>query len=147
MDDLILLVISYNCCQLKDCGVGVSGYKPELWFCTGSKSAFNVSEIRDDEDLWQCSWLEIRLNVFHRSTIQHEQFIILTIIFMTESITQPKPFLRNFCLFDLIIIWIDLGISSIPFSIVSAFINNCFCFLLLSTFPIFLNSKLMLLRA
>ena len=25
--------------------------KPELWFCTCSKSARGVSEIRDDEDL------------------------------------------------------------------------------------------------
>ena len=33
-------------------------------------------EIRDGEDLWQWSWLEIRLNTFLRSTIPQKQFII-----------------------------------------------------------------------
>ena len=36
--------------------------KPELRFCTGSNPAHGVSEIRDGEDLWQWSQLEIRLN-------------------------------------------------------------------------------------
>ena len=38
--------------------------KPELRFCAGSNLASGVSEIRDGEDLWQWSWLEIRLNAF-----------------------------------------------------------------------------------
>ena len=36
----------------------------ELRFCAGSNPAC-VMEIRDGEDLWQWSWLKIRLNVFH----------------------------------------------------------------------------------
>ena len=43
--------------------------KPELRFCAGSNPARGVSEIRDGEDLWQWSRLEIRLNTFRRSTI------------------------------------------------------------------------------
>ena len=50
--------------------------KSELRFCTGSNPAHGMSEIRDGEDLWQWSRLEIRLNVFHRSTILQKQFII-----------------------------------------------------------------------
>ena len=36
--------------------------KPELRFCAGSSPACGVSEIRDGQDLWQWSRLEIRLN-------------------------------------------------------------------------------------
>ena len=43
--------------------------KPELRFCGGSNPAHGVSEIRNGEDLWQWSRLEIRLNAFRRSTI------------------------------------------------------------------------------
>ena len=43
--------------------------KPKLRFCAGSYSFRSVSEIRDGKDLWQWSLLEIRLNVFRRSTI------------------------------------------------------------------------------
>ena len=43
--------------------------KPELRFCTSSNPARGVSEIRDGEDLWKWSPLEIRLNVFRRSAI------------------------------------------------------------------------------
>ena len=39
--------------------------------------------IRDGEDLWQWSWLEIRLNVFRRSTIPQKQFI--TVIWKMNS--------------------------------------------------------------
>ena len=49
--------------------------KSELRFCAGSNPARGVSEIRDDEDLWQRSRLEIRLNAFRRSTITQKQFI------------------------------------------------------------------------
>ena len=51
--------------------------KPKLRFCAGSKPACGVSEIRDGEDLWQWSRLEIRLDVFRRSTIPQKQFIII----------------------------------------------------------------------
>ena len=49
--------------------------KPELRFCAGSNPARDVSEIRDGEDLWQWSQLEIRLclsSVNHTTkTIHH----------------------------------------------------------------------------
>ena len=51
--------------------------KPGLRFCTGSNPARGVSEIRDGENLWQWSQLEIRLNTFRRSTIPQKQFIII----------------------------------------------------------------------
>ena len=54
--------------------------KPKLRFCAGSNPARAMSEIRDDEDLWQWSRLEIRLTVFRRSTIPQKQFIIIIII-------------------------------------------------------------------
>ena len=57
--------------------------KPELRFCAGSR---DMSEIRDGEDLWQWSQLEIRLNTFRRSTISQKQFIIIIII------THIKPY-------------------------------------------------------
>ena len=43
--------------------------KPELRFCAGSNPARGASEIRDGDDLWQWSRLEIRLNAFRRSVI------------------------------------------------------------------------------
>ena len=36
-----------------------------------------VSEIRDGEDLWEWTRLEIRLNAFRRSIIPQKQFIII----------------------------------------------------------------------
>ena len=54
--------------------------KPELRFCASSNPARAVSKIRDGEDLWQWSRLEIRLNAFRRSTISQKQFIIIIII-------------------------------------------------------------------
>ena len=50
---------------------------PELRFCAGSNPARSVSEIRDGEDLWQFSLLEIRLITFRRSTIPQKQLIII----------------------------------------------------------------------
>ena len=58
--------------------------KPELRFCAGSNPARGVSEIRDGEDLWQWSRLEIRLNAFHRSTIPQKQFFIIIIIIIIK---------------------------------------------------------------
>ena len=54
--------------------------KPELRFCAGSNLPRGVSEIRDGEDLWQWSRLELRLNAFRRSTISQKQLIIIIII-------------------------------------------------------------------
>ena len=53
--------------------------KPELRFCAGSNPARGVSDIRDGEDLWQWSRLEIRLKAFHWSNIPQRQFIIIII--------------------------------------------------------------------
>ena len=54
--------------------------KPELRLCSGSNPARSVSGFCDSEDLWQWSWLEIRLNTFRWSTIPQKQFIIIFII-------------------------------------------------------------------
>ena len=43
--------------------------KAEFRFCAGSNPGRSMLEIRDGEDLWQWSWLEINLNAFRRSTI------------------------------------------------------------------------------
>ena len=51
--------------------------KSELRFCAGSNPARGVSEIRDGENLWQWSRLEIKLNAFRRSAIPQKQFIII----------------------------------------------------------------------
>ena len=51
--------------------------KPKLRFCAGSNPARCMSEIRNGEDLWQWSRLEIRLNTFCWSTIPQKQFIII----------------------------------------------------------------------
>ena len=50
--------------------------KLKLKFCTGSNPAHVMLEIHDGEDLWQWSWLEIRLHVFPWLTIPRKQFII-----------------------------------------------------------------------
>ena len=54
--------------------------KLELRFCAGSNPARGVSGIHDGKNLWQWSWVKIRLNAFCRSTIQRKQFIIIIII-------------------------------------------------------------------
>ena len=59
--------------------------KLEIRFCVGLNPACGVSEIRDAEDLWQWSWLKIRLNVFRRSTMPQKQFIIIIIIIIIIS--------------------------------------------------------------
>ena len=43
--------------------------KPEFRFSARLNPAHGVLEIRDGEDLWQWSRLEIRLNTFRRSTV------------------------------------------------------------------------------
>ena len=57
--------------------------KPELRFCTGSNPARGVLEIRDGEDLWQWSRLEIRLRlspVNHTTKTIHHQLRISVIL-------------------------------------------------------------------
>ena len=76
-------------CGIWHCGVMVittaqlHSTKPKLRFCTGSNPAQGVSEIRNGEDLWQWSRLEIRLNAFRWSTIPQKQFIIIIIMEIT----------------------------------------------------------------
>ena len=75
--------------------------KPELRLCAGSNPARGVSEIRDGEDLWQWSQLEIRLNAFCQSTIPQKQFIIIIIMIKYEKhekYLSSNPFvpLQNF---------------------------------------------------
>ena len=50
-------------------------------FGTGSNPAHGMSGIHDGEDLWQWSWLEIRLNAFLQSNIPQKRFIIITFVF------------------------------------------------------------------
>ena len=64
--------------------------KPELRFYTDLNSARGVSEIHDGEDLWQWSRLEIRLNVFRRSTIPSNNSSIIIIIIIIIIITNDS---------------------------------------------------------
>ena len=64
--------------------------KPVLRFCAGSNPARGVLEIRDGEDLWQWSRLEIRLNAFRRSTIPQKQFIIIIIDTQNHLVFPPN---------------------------------------------------------
>ena len=65
----------------------------ELRFCAGPNPAPGVSEIRNDEDLWQWSRLEVRLKAFRRSTIPQKPFIIIIIIIIVKHVapTFMKP--------------------------------------------------------
>ena len=59
--------------------------KPELRFCAGSNPARGVLEICDGKNLRHWSRLEIRLNIFRRSTIPQKQFIIIIVQFFSLS--------------------------------------------------------------
>ena len=85
--------------------------KPELRFCPGSNPARGVLNIRDGDDLWQWSWLEIMLNTFRWSTISQKQFIIIINIifkkfFMVKRMEKVlfvntvvnKMFFLHFCI-------------------------------------------------
>ena len=74
--------VCHSCCKLLCCGAvlwhrgavvtttaQLHSTKPELRLCGGSNPASGVSEICDDENLWQWSRLEIRLHAFRRSNI------------------------------------------------------------------------------
>ena len=49
-------------------------------------------EIRDYEDIWQWSWLEIRLNAFRRSTMSQKQFIIINLCSKCKQIRNKLRF-------------------------------------------------------
>ena len=68
--------------------------KHELRFCADSNPARGVSEIRNADDLWKWSRLEIRLDTFRMSTISQKQFIIMIIIIiiMIFIIINKTPF-------------------------------------------------------
>ena len=72
---------------------------PELRFCAGSNPACGVSEIRDGEDVWQWSRLQIKQNAFRRSTISQKQFIIIITnpgsLFVKLSIGCKVTFVRG----------------------------------------------------
>ena len=74
--------------------------RSQLKFCAGSNPAHGVLEIRDDENFWQLSRLEIRLNAVRRSTIPQKQFIIIIIIKDCSQISSflqvKKNFFRNY---------------------------------------------------
>ena len=76
--------------------------KPELRFCAGSNPSRGLSEIRDGENLWQWSRLEIRLNAVCRSTIPQKQFIIIndSLIIKTVYWTSPTLVGLRWCLID-----------------------------------------------
>ena len=54
--------------------------KPDFRFCADLFPPRSVSEIRDGEDIWRWSWLEIRLKAFRWSITPQKQFIIVIII-------------------------------------------------------------------
>ena len=69
--------------------------KTELRSCAGSNPARGVSEIRDGGDLWQWPRLEIRLNVFRRSTMPQKQFIIIIIIIIIIRVNKNETFAQD----------------------------------------------------
>ena len=52
-----------------------------------------LSEIRDGENLWELSWLEIRLNTFGQSTIPQKQFIIIIIMIIIKMSPSLNEYL------------------------------------------------------
>ena len=76
--------------------------KPELRFCASSNPALGVSNIRDGEDHWQWSRLEITLNVFRRSTISQKQFIIIIIIIILSLKSFGKSFGNSYTKFAML---------------------------------------------
>ena len=68
--------------------------KPELRLSAGSNPAHNVPKVPNDEDLWQWSWLEIRLNVFCWSAIPQKKFIIHHLHYHFDLISVENPSAR-----------------------------------------------------
>ena len=99
--------------------------KPELRFCAGPNPARGVSEIRDSEDLWQWSRLEIRLNAFRRSTIPQKQFInssihLLLILVLTFFLIYWKKYIF------LIVKYITYGIFDAPSHCILCYYSSSF---------------------
>ena len=63
--------------------------------CPSSNPIHGLSEIRDGEDLWQWSLLEIRLNAFCWSIIPQKQFIIIFIIIKYWKYNKLKKNFKN----------------------------------------------------
>ena len=85
--------------------------KPELRFCAGSSHARGVSDIRNGQNLWQWSLLEIRLNAFRWSTIPPKQFIIIIFIIVTSYYNMLPFFFENTLYIQ---IWSDFGSKKPP---------------------------------
>ena len=49
-----------------------------------------MPEIHNGKDLWQWSWLEIRLNAFRWSTIPQKHFIIIYCLFKIKGNVNNK---------------------------------------------------------
>ena len=62
--------------------------KPEFRFFAGLNPARHVSEIRDGEDLWHWSRLEIKLNAFRRSTMPQKQLVIIIICIFAQKLLE-----------------------------------------------------------
>ena len=88
---------AYSGCLRLICTVWCRGdsTKHELRICAGSNPACSVSEIRNGEDLWQWSRLEIRLNTFRQSTIPQKQFIIVIIIIIIKQMNFAGIFIKS----------------------------------------------------
>ena len=81
-----------------------TSFKLELRFCSVSCPVHGVSEIRDSEDLWQWSRLEVKLNAFRRSTIPQKQFIIIIVI-IKYILTPPVMYSEQLSVLHWIIQW------------------------------------------
>ena len=68
-------VFSWRCGVVVITIAQLHSIKTELKFCAGLNPACRMSEIHYNENLWQWSLLEIRLNPFHPSIIPEKQFI------------------------------------------------------------------------
>ena len=75
----------------------------EAWtkalLCAGSNPTSGVQEIYVGENLWQRSWLQIRVNAFCRSTIPQKQFIIIIIILYFRVFHSHNYFTDFFLIF------------------------------------------------
>ena len=108
--------------------------KPELRFCPSLNPACGASEIRDGEDLWQWSWLELRLNSFRWSTIPQKnpiQFNSILWCFTPWYVAQKAIW---FCTYMYIFsplvwtkwrLWSDMHFIIIFFIIVFEFFCRC----------------------
>ena len=79
---------------LANCTAPLHSTKPELRFCAGSNPVPGMSEIRDDEDLWQWSRLEIRLNTtktnHHHHHHHHHHHADFFFLFLRDFLTGAK---------------------------------------------------------